>query len=142
MNKCCLGMAAPSAIPDGEPMVFDRAVMDCFVQEIGGDSARGLLAIFFNDAQGRAGRMIQSVDNRVDLRLEAHSLKSATATFGFMVVSAQAAGLELKADSMRRPDLVQSLAGLIGAFAQARGSVPSRDLETAVRDTIFSPLSS
>jgi signal transduction histidine kinase/DNA-binding response OmpR family regulator len=125
-------VAAPSAVPDAGPMVFDRLAMDRFAEEIGSDNARGLLAIFFDDAQARIERMMQCVDNRVDLTIDAHSLKSAAATFGLMVVSAQAARLEMDAAEMPRPEIVAALDRLADAFAQARCSVPPHYLETIV----------
>lgn len=54
------------------------------IQSVGPDSARGLIGFFLDESRERLRRMtdLAATDALVDLTREAHSLKSAAATYG------------------------------------------------------------
>ena len=76
---------SPDAIaqPDLEP-AFDSRPFALLVSEIGEETAAEALAIFVEETDARLPRLrtLASLDDRVKLEREAHSLKGAAATFG------------------------------------------------------------
>jgi signal transduction histidine kinase/CheY-like chemotaxis protein len=88
------------------PAMIDRDRFDTLAQEVGADIAGQLLHVFVEATEQRLSRLAQlsCEKDRKAIQIEAHSLKSDAATFGWRDVAALAAALERAAPDIRDPD--------------------------------------
>ena len=85
---------SPDLVPDDQ---FDRLVLDTFVGEIGEDAALHIMSVFLTDTARRLEHLGTPGIDRLELKREAHAIKSSSATFGLNALSQQAARLEKQA---------------------------------------------
>jgi len=105
---------APATAPVRD--AIDRSTLDRFVDELGVDMAREIIAVFLRDTQARLAVMPDLLGDRPRLSREAHSLKSAAATLGLSGLAKRAARIEHEANSLDPSDLVEALRGLSASF--------------------------
>ncbi|WP_322516070.1 ATP-binding protein [Rhodopseudomonas palustris] len=98
-----------------------KTAFDHLVAEIGEQSSRDVLAIFVRDTEARLrllGTLRIAADRRT-IEREAHSLKSAAATFGLDRLASLARELERRAPNLSEADYVAQLAEIRASFATA-----------------------
>ena len=96
--------------------VFDRAVYDRLVAELGVDDAAEALNVFLADTAGKLARLSADGLDRMAARRAAHSIKSSSATFGFLELSRLAREVEQGAERMSPEHLRASVHELHSAF--------------------------
>ena len=100
--------------------VFDEAVFRLFAAEFGDAEAVEVLQIFLADTANKMIRLAASGETRPLIKLEAHSIKSSAATFGFEDLSQRARELEFGAETMVPAKLRESVCELQQSFDRAR----------------------
>jgi signal transduction histidine kinase/CheY-like chemotaxis protein/HPt (histidine-containing phosphotransfer) domain-containing protein len=112
-----------------EDVVGEQVAYRTLKEEIGADGAAEILNIFLTSNAQRLNVLRRSVDDddRDTVGREAHSMKSAAATFGFRHLSDLARELEQEAAGLDHDDLVQRVCLLSAAF---------NDVETRARQTL------
>ena len=109
-----------------EAPVFDRTVFLELSSELGQEDTVEVLNVFLADTSRKMGIMASAVRDRSKFKLEAHSIKSSAATFGFAELSALARKLEANSEAtsvVERQEFVQALHrafGRVSALAQAQ----------------------
>jgi HPt (histidine-containing phosphotransfer) domain-containing protein len=105
---------------------FDRPVFDRLIEDIGDETAFEALSLFLSETGSQLLRMNELLANgdRTRLKREAHSLKSASATLGFLNFSATAKQLESIAETPGAAELPELLANLDRQFLAARRAAP------------------
>ena len=95
-TQATAAMAAPSC---GEAELIDAAALAELAEEIGDDGVEATLAVYFQETDERLQRISQlrRDSDRESLRVEAHTLKGASSTFGFRLLQALAFKLEQSA---------------------------------------------
>jgi signal transduction histidine kinase/DNA-binding NarL/FixJ family response regulator/HPt (histidine-containing phosphotransfer) domain-containing protein len=107
----------PAGMPSDDTELFCRRPFDELVAEIGADDAFEAYQAFVEDAAERLDRLQASVPPGPRVaKVDAHSLKSTSATFGFDRMSAIAARLEREAEQLEAVDTRAILADLRRAF--------------------------
>ncbi|MBB5047261.1 hypothetical protein HNR60_002015 [Rhodopseudomonas rhenobacensis] len=101
-----------------------REVFETMVEEIGREATMEIVAVFLNDTEERLTMLRQwpVAAHRREIEREAHSLKSAAATFGLHDLAGLARELESTAATIGAADyavLVERLAGAFGAACNA-----------------------
>jgi histidine phosphotransfer protein HptB len=109
--------SAPDTEPPREPSAFDA-----LVREIGEDGACEVRAMFWSDTGARLKlfRTLALEQHRGKIAREAHSLKSAARTFGYLRLAALALRLEMTADALGDAEFRDLLERMDSAFAAAR----------------------
>jgi HPt (histidine-containing phosphotransfer) domain-containing protein len=105
------------------PDDFDPAMIQSLIGDIGADSAREVLDLFFEDSAEKLA-LLRAGGNACDPKLaqrHAHALKSAAATFGFTSLSILAGSLEVDAHGLSVPEIAARAQSLGDALARARG---------------------
>jgi HPt (histidine-containing phosphotransfer) domain-containing protein len=95
---------APATAPVRD--AIDRSTLDRFVDELGVDVAREIIAVFLRDTQARLAVMPDLLGDRPRLSREAHSLKSAAATLGLSGLAKRAARIERGGDVLHHRQLL------------------------------------
>jgi len=92
------------------------------VREIGEDGAGEVRAVFWSDTSSRLKlfRTLELGQHRARIGREAHSLKSAARTFGYLRLAALAVRLESTADALGDAEFCDLLERMDAAFAAAR----------------------
>jgi signal transduction histidine kinase/DNA-binding NarL/FixJ family response regulator/HPt (histidine-containing phosphotransfer) domain-containing protein len=111
--------SGPAGLPQpDEPELFCRRPFDDLVDEIGADDALEAYQAFVDDAAERLDRLRATVmpTGQSVVQVDAHSLKSTSATFGFERMSMLAKHLESEAERMDTAEYAALLAGLRRAF--------------------------
>jgi histidine phosphotransfer protein HptB len=106
-------------MPDG----FDPAMIQSLIGDIGENSAREVLDLFFEDSAEKVA-LLRAGGNACNPKVAqryAHSLKSAAATFGFTSLSTLAHSLETEAHGLSAPEIATRAQSLGDALARARG---------------------
>jgi len=118
--------ASPPATTDNPAPIFERAAYDMLAEEIGDEGAREMLQIFVTETDARLKLLQQLSDlaDRARIKDEAHSLKGAAATFGFVYLSQLARSLELAAAAISANDYRALLDRIEAGFAAARNYDP------------------
>jgi len=118
------------SVADFEPPVFDR-----LIEDIGRETAFEALTLFLAETGPQLQRMSELLasGDRARLKREAHSLKSAAATLGFLSFSAAAKHIESIADTLAAGELLPLLSALEQKF-RAAGQAASR-LTSDARNT-------
>ena len=97
--------------------VFDRTVYDRLVAELGADDAAEALSVFLADTAGKLMRLSADGLDRMTARREAHTIKSSSATFGFLELSRLAREMEQGAEQMSPEHLRASVQKLQQSFS-------------------------
>ncbi len=114
---------SPDAIaqPDPEP-AFDSRPFALLVSEIGEETAAEVLAIFVEETDARLLllRTLASLNDRVKIEREAHSLKGGAATFGLPKIANMAHMIEKNAARITTEEFFDRLALIEDAYRDAR----------------------
>ena len=109
--------SAPAGMPSDDTEVFCRRPFDELVAEIGAGDALEAYQAFIDDTVERLDRLQSGVPPGHDVvKVDAHSLKSTSATFGFDRMSELATRLEREAEQLEAADARAILAALRRAF--------------------------
>jgi hypothetical protein len=128
--------AAPSLVPEptasasaSPTLAVPRETYDAMAEEIGEESIEEIAAVFVKDTEARLVMFdTLTVDSdRRTIEREAHSLKSAAATFGLTGLSTTARDLEKSAHSIDAADYATAVTQLRAQFAAARAPQPSSE---------------
>jgi HPt (histidine-containing phosphotransfer) domain-containing protein len=121
---------APSALEteparELEPLRAPGA-FDALVREIGEDGAGEVRAVFWSETCARLKLfgVLALGEHRARIGREAHSLKSAARTFGYLRLASLAQRLERMADTLGEPEYCDLLARMDAAFTSARAEEP------------------
>jgi len=125
---------APSLVPEPPPpaqatLAVPRETYDAMADEIGEEAIQEIAAVFVKDTETRLGVFdTLSIDSdRRTIEREAHSLKSAAATFGLTELSTTARDLEKNAHCIDATSYATTVARLRTLFAAARAPQPPVD---------------
>ncbi|MET4391842.1 HPt (histidine-containing phosphotransfer) domain-containing protein [Bradyrhizobium sp. F1.4.3] len=115
---------AQSAL-DTEPLREPRA-FDALVREIGEDGAGEVRAVFWSETHARLKlfRALELGQHRSKIGREAHSLKSAARTFGYLRLATLALRLEETAAALGVAEFCDLLERMDAAFTAAREQEP------------------
>ncbi|MHB0770657.1 Hpt domain-containing protein [Bradyrhizobium sp. 5.13L] len=116
---------APAKALDAEPAREPRAY-EALVREIGEDGALEVRGVFWTETCARLQlfRTLSLAQHHARIAREAHSLKSAAGTFGYVRLAALALRLEKTVDGLG-DDEFRALLGLMeAAYAAARAQEP------------------
>lgn len=116
----------PKALPSQSLADFERPIFDRLIDDIGQETAFEALALFLAETGPQLRRMSELLANgdRARLKREAHSLKSASATLGFLGTSAAAKHLESVSETLAENELIPLLLNLDRQFLTARRAAP------------------
>ena len=103
-----------------ESVQFDETVYQVLCAELGDEDAIEVLNVFLADASGKFRTLATKVDNPAEMTREAHSIKSSSATFGFMALADLARELEAGASSLTPAQMRELVARMAQAFDQTR----------------------
>lgn len=117
-----------------EKEIFDRSVYDCLVSELGNDDVAEVLQGFLTDTCDKLKRLSTLTLDRIESKREAHSIKSSSATFGFLELSRLARQLEAGADTMSVRELDEAISAICRSFEQVR-LLPETILPRGARET-------
>ena len=120
--------APPLMIAETEPVVsrsaeeLDRAAFEELAEEIGHDGACEIRAVFFAETEARLKllRRLSLDADRARIGREAHSLKSAAATFGYRRLANLARQIETSAEQLSRQRYLELLDEVDRAYAAGR----------------------
>jgi HPt (histidine-containing phosphotransfer) domain-containing protein len=118
-------------LPELEPLsepepLREPGAFDALVREIGQDGAGEVRAVFWSDTSARL-KLFRTLDlgqHRSKIGREAHSLKSAARTFGYLQLATLAQQLEQNADTLGDAEFYDLLARMDAAYATAREQEP------------------
>ncbi|WP_031335953.1 hybrid sensor histidine kinase/response regulator [Rhodopseudomonas sp. B29] len=118
------GIVAPdgnAASPAPPRLHVGRQAYDHLVEEIGEDASRAVLGVFVRDTEARLDlfELLNVGTNRRQIEREAHSLKSAAATFGLDKIADLARELEHGAAFLDQQGYVAMVARIRQAFSAA-----------------------
>lgn len=110
---------------DAEPAREPRA-FEALVREIGEDGACEVREVFWSETSARLQlfRTLTLAQHRARITREAHSLKSAAGTFGYVRLAALALQLEKTAESLGDAEFRAHLDVMDAAYAAARAQEP------------------
>ena len=102
--------------------VREPAAFDALVREIGEDGACEVRAVFWSETPARLKlfRTLALEPHRARIAREAHSLKSAARTFGYLRLAALALRLEATADALGDAEFGELVERMDIAFAAAK----------------------
>jgi two-component system sensor histidine kinase/response regulator len=120
-QKLAAAIGTLLAAPQRAARAIEDTIEDTGVPADFGDAAPVLIAIFSAETEARFRRMksLQGVDDRAALQREAHSLKSAAATFGYRHLAELAGALELGA-MQGDLDIAGAIEEMAAAFEYSR----------------------
>ena len=123
---------AQVALADIEP-VLDRAAFDAFAEDIGLDGVRETLDVYLADTVERLAllRRLSCDTDRTRIKVEAHTLKGSSSTFGLTQLVTLARTLEHAAHDIAPDDYRDLLDRIDAAFAAAR-----REAEAALGESV------
>jgi len=123
---------AQVALTDVEP-VLDRAAFDTFAEDIGLDGVRETLDVYLADTVERLAllRQLSCDTDRARIKMEAHTLKGSSSTFGLTQLVTLARTLEHAAHDIAPDDHRDLLGRIDAAFAAAR-----REAEAALGESV------
>ncbi|WP_128919918.1 MULTISPECIES: Hpt domain-containing protein [Bradyrhizobium] len=112
---------------DSEPPREPRAY-EALVREIGEDGAREVREVFWSETCARLQlfRTLSLAQHQARIAREAHSLKSAAGTFGYVRLAALALALEKTAERLSDVEFRDLLDLMDAAYAAARAQEPPR----------------
>jgi histidine phosphotransfer protein HptB len=95
--------------------ICEKAAYLSFCDDVGAEDAAEVLVAFFEDMGSKVNALPSLVDRQA-IKWEAHSIKSASATFGFAGLSGLGRDLEAGAETMSPADLQTMIAAIGQAF--------------------------
>jgi len=131
--------ASPDPVPGNGRVIahdaplIDRAVAAELAEEIGEDGVDETLQVFLAETEARLQllRRLRRGEDRDRIETEAHTLKGASATFGFSQLSKAAADLEHHADAISAEDCAALVNRLDDIFNALRSELDARPLSAA-----------
>jgi CheY-like chemotaxis protein len=131
--------ASPNLVPNDGPVsaqdtpLIDRAVAAELAEAIGDDGLDETLQVFLAETETRLQllRHLQRGEDRDRIENEAHTLKGASATFGFNQLSKAAADLERRAKAISAKDCAELVNRLDAIFTALRTELGARPLSAA-----------
>jgi signal transduction histidine kinase/CheY-like chemotaxis protein/HPt (histidine-containing phosphotransfer) domain-containing protein len=131
--------ASPDLVPGNGPVIaqdaplIDRAVAAELAEEIGADGVDETLQVFLAETQTRLEllRRLRRDEDHDRIETEAHTLKGASATFGFSQLAKAAADLEHRADAISAEDCAALVNRLDDIFNALRTELGARPLSAA-----------
>ena len=110
---------------DAEP-AREPGAYAALVREIGEDGAGEVRAVFWNETCARLQlfRTLSLAQHQARIAREAHSLKSAAGTFGYVRLAALALRLEKTAETLGEAEFSDLLERMDAAYAAARAQEP------------------
>jgi histidine phosphotransfer protein HptB len=113
-------LSVARAAADAEP-AFEPGAFQALVREIGDEGAAEVREVFMQEtaARLRSFRAMSLGAQSGKIGREAHSLKSAAASFGYLRLSALARRLESGAARLTEPEYLDLLTAMDAAFASA-----------------------
>ncbi|MEN3379660.1 MAG: hypothetical protein V7604_5015, partial [Hyphomicrobiales bacterium] len=125
-------------VPEGpagaqDAPLIDRAVMAELAEEIGKDGVDETLQVFLAETETRLQllRHLRGTEDRNRIETEAHTLKGASATFGFSQLAKAAADLERHADAISAEDCAALFNRLDDIFQALRTELGAQPLSAA-----------
>ena len=106
--------------------IFDKASYLQFCNDVGAEDAVEVLSSFLYATVLKL-KEFQSFTDRVEIKREAHSIKSSSATFGFARLSNLGRELEFGIDDMSDAEVQAKISEILEAF-RATEAVAERDL--------------
>jgi signal transduction histidine kinase/CheY-like chemotaxis protein/HPt (histidine-containing phosphotransfer) domain-containing protein len=134
--------ASPELVPadctaaaEDAPLI-DRAVLTELAEEIGEDGVDETLQVFLAETETRLQRLrhLRATGDRGRIETEAHTLKGASATFGFSQLSKAAADLERSAAVISAEDCAAQVTRLDAVFKALRAELGAQPLSAAFAD--------
>ncbi|WP_407186622.1 Hpt domain-containing protein [Bradyrhizobium centrosematis] len=118
-------IAPAQEAPDTEPAREPRAY-EALVREIGEDGAREVREVFWSETCARLQlfRTLALAQHHARIAREAHSLKSAAGSFGYVRLAALARTLEKTAEKLGDAEFRELLDRMDAAYAAARAQEP------------------
>ncbi len=110
---------------DAEPL-REPSAFDALLREIGEDGAGEVRTVFWDETSARL-KLFATLgleQHRARIAREAHSLKSAARTFGYLRLAALALRLENTAETLGEAEFYGLLARMDAAYAAAREQEP------------------
>jgi HPt (histidine-containing phosphotransfer) domain-containing protein len=101
-----------------EMPLYDPATLLELISELGKEDTAEVLKIFLADTSGKMSAIAPDLQARSTIKREAHSIKSSSATFGFVELSRLARELESGAEAMSLAELRESAGKLRHAFGR------------------------
>jgi HPt (histidine-containing phosphotransfer) domain-containing protein len=118
-----------------EMPLFQQATLVELISELGKEDTAEVLKIFLADTSSKMSAIASDLQARSTIKREAHSIKSSSATFGFVELSRLARELESGAEAMSPAELQESAGKLRHAFERterfARANLLTSDPEIA-----------
>ena len=118
-----------------EMPLFQQATFVALISELGKEDTAEVLKIFLADTSSKMSAIASDLRARSTIKREAHSIKSSSATFGFVELSRFARQLESSAEAMSLTELQESVGKLRHAFERterfARANLLTSDPEIA-----------
>jgi HPt (histidine-containing phosphotransfer) domain-containing protein len=109
-----------------EAPICNKACYFTFCTDIGADDAAEVLSAFLDNTTVKVGALA-SLRDRQEIKREAHSIKSSSATFGFVRLSELGRELEVGVETARPADLQNMIAAIQETF-RATASFARREL--------------
>lgn len=115
--------------PASATLAVPRETYAAMAEEIGEDSIQEIAAVFVKDTETRLAlfETLSVESDRRTIEREAHSLKSASATFGLTELSTTARDLEKGAHAIDAAGYAATVARLRSLFAAARAPQPASE---------------
>jgi HPt (histidine-containing phosphotransfer) domain-containing protein len=101
-----------------EMPLYDPATLLELISELGRKDTAEVLKIFLADTSSKMSAIAPDLQARSTIKREAHSIKSSSATFGFVELSRLARELESGAEAMSLAELRESAGKLRHAFGR------------------------
>lgn len=101
-----------------EAALFVQATFAELHSELGDEDTAEVLKGFINDTDRKTRSMASGTRGRLEIRREAHSIKSSAGTFGFQRLSMLAHDLELRAETVLPEQLDELIRMLRNAFEE------------------------
>jgi HPt (histidine-containing phosphotransfer) domain-containing protein len=98
---------------------FDQSVYQVLCDELGEQDAIEVLQVFLADASSRFRTFAAKFENRAEIMRDAHSIKSSSATLGFMGLACLARELEAGASSLAPAEMQELVSKMTQAFERS-----------------------
>ncbi|MGJ4950127.1 Hpt domain-containing protein [Bradyrhizobium sp. HKCCYLS20291] len=98
---------------------FDATVYQILISELGEEDALEVLRTFLDDTSSKFGKLASKFEDRLEMKREAHSIKSSSATFGFSALSRLSRELELGSATMEPAQMLEIVNKMQKSFEQA-----------------------
>ncbi|MBV8836030.1 MAG: PAS-domain containing protein [Alphaproteobacteria bacterium] len=129
------GTVATAPEPVADDALIDRSVLVELCEGIGEDAARAIVAVFVDETRARLALLETQIatPDRAAIEVEAHTLKGAAGTVGFLRVSVLARELEFAARDGAPDGYAGRLVTIRKAFEESCREIEGRSLTGAAR---------